>query len=46
LYPYEVDWLVSDRLGLPAYDGLDRPLTPVEPYLRSEADRLRGRTSA
>jgi NADH dehydrogenase len=42
LYPYEVDWLVSDRLGLPAYTGLGRPLTPLEPYLVEEAQRLTG----
>jgi uncharacterized protein YbjT (DUF2867 family) len=35
LYAYEVDWLLSDRLGLPPYAALDRPLTPVEPYLES-----------
>lgn len=42
LYAYEVDWLVSDRLGLPPYEGLDRPLRSAEPYLRAEAERLRG----
>ncbi len=42
LYAYEVEWLLADLLGLPPYAGLDRPLTPVEPYLRSEANRLRG----
>ena len=33
LYPYEVEWLTSDMLGLPAYRGLDTPLHPVGPYL-------------
>lgn len=33
LYPYEVEWLMSDRLGLPAYEGLDGPLSRVGPYL-------------
>ncbi|MGA8543290.1 MAG: NAD(P)H-binding protein [Thermoplasmata archaeon] len=37
LYAYEVEWLLSDRLGLPPYEGLDRPLAPVEPFLSSEA---------
>jgi uncharacterized protein YbjT (DUF2867 family) len=41
LYAYEVEWLLSDRLGLPPYDGLDRPLTPVEPFLEAEAQRWR-----
>jgi len=40
LYAYEVDWLVSDMLGLPPYDGLDPPLAPIEPFLASEAARL------
>ena len=39
LYPYEVEWLVSDRLGLPPYEGLDRPLRHVERYLAAEAGR-------
>lgn len=39
LYPYEVEWLTSDLLGLPPYEGLGRPLTPVGPYLRAEAAR-------
>jgi uncharacterized protein YbjT (DUF2867 family) len=42
LYPYEVEWLLSDRLGLPAYTGLDRPLQRVETYLHEEARRIRG----
>ena len=33
LYPYEVEWLMSDMLGLPAYGGLDPPLRKVGPYL-------------
>jgi uncharacterized protein YbjT (DUF2867 family) len=41
LYAYEVEWLLSDRLGTPAYDGLDPPLAPVAPFLDSEAARYR-----
>ncbi len=45
LYPYEVDWLVSDMLGLPPYEGLDRPLRRVSPHLEglaaSQAKRIR-----
>jgi uncharacterized protein YbjT (DUF2867 family) len=41
LYPYEVELLLSDRLGLPAYEGLDRPLTPVAGYLAEEGARIR-----
>ncbi|MFZ1023554.1 MAG: NAD-dependent epimerase/dehydratase family protein [Thermoplasmata archaeon] len=40
LYAYEVEWLLSDRLGLPAYGRLDRPLTRVEPFLDREAENL------
>jgi len=43
LYAYEVEWLLSDRLGLPAYEGLDRPLASIEPFLDREAARLSGR---
>ncbi len=43
LYPYEVEWLTSDLLGLPPFGGLDRPMQPVEPYLDAVAARLRGR---
>jgi uncharacterized protein YbjT (DUF2867 family) len=39
LYAYEVEWLVSDRLGLPPYAGLDPPLASVEPFLATEARR-------
>lgn len=47
LYAYEVDWLVSDRLGPPPYDGLDRPLRSCEPYLRAQAEAIRaGRRAA
>ncbi|MCI4323928.1 MAG: NAD(P)H-binding protein [Thermoplasmata archaeon] len=46
LYPYEVDWLVSDRLGVPAYEGLDRPLESVEPYLQAQAHAKSGRGHA
>ncbi|MGI0053472.1 MAG: hypothetical protein ACRECR_04335, partial [Thermoplasmata archaeon] len=42
LYPYEVEWLTSDLLGVPAFGGLDRPLTRVEPYVREVAARLHG----
>ena len=42
LYAYEVEWLMSDLLGLPAYRGLGRPLERVEPFLRSEVARRRG----
>ncbi|MGP8110452.1 MAG: SDR family oxidoreductase [Thermoplasmata archaeon] len=42
LYAYEVKWLLSDLLGLPAYEGLDPPLEPVGPFLRREAARVRG----
>lgn len=41
LYAYEVEWLLSDRLGLAPYSGLDQPLEPVEPFLASEAARYR-----
>jgi uncharacterized protein YbjT (DUF2867 family) len=41
LYAYEVDWLVSDRLGLAAYTGLPTPLEPIGPFLRNEAARWR-----
>ena len=34
LYPYEVEWLMSDLLGLPSYGGLDRPLVKVGSYLQ------------
>ncbi len=43
LYAYEVEWLLSDRLGPPAYEGLAQPLAAVEPFLHEEAARLRGR---
>jgi len=42
LYAYEVEWLLSDMLGLPPYEGLETPLAPVEPFLTEEAHRLRG----
>ncbi|HXW66458.1 MAG TPA: NAD(P)H-binding protein [Thermoplasmata archaeon] len=42
LYAYEVEWLLSDLLGVPAYSGLDRPLETVAPFLESEAARYRG----
>ncbi len=40
IYAYEVEWLLSDRLGPPPYLGLDRPLQSVEPFLDEEARRL------
>jgi NADH dehydrogenase len=40
LYEYEVEWLLSDMLAPPAYEGLDRPLERVEPYLAAQARRL------
>ena len=43
LYAYEVEWLLSDRLGLPAYTGLDRAAEPIGPFLDQEAARLLGR---
>lgn len=33
LYRYEVEWLLSDRLGLPPYAGLDRPMVRVGSFL-------------
>jgi uncharacterized protein YbjT (DUF2867 family) len=45
IYAYEVEWLLADRLGLPPYEGLDRPLARVEPFLEAEAARLRGSVS-
>jgi NADH dehydrogenase len=33
LYPYEVEWLVSDLLGLPPYAGLPGGLEKLETYL-------------
>jgi uncharacterized protein YbjT (DUF2867 family) len=39
IYAYEVEWLLSDRLAPPAYEGLESPLAPVEPFLSSEAER-------
>ena len=40
LYAYEVEWLLSDMLGLPPYEGLDTPLEPVQPFVTAEAHRL------
>jgi NADH dehydrogenase len=45
LYAYEVEWLLSDLLGPPAFTGLASPMTRVEPYLREEARRLRRRAT-
>ncbi|HTT25798.1 MAG TPA: hypothetical protein VMH90_02390, partial [Thermoplasmata archaeon] len=33
LYAYEVEWLLADLLGLPAYDGLPGGLETLEAYL-------------
>lgn len=41
LYEYEVEWLLADLLGLEPYSGLGVPLSAVEPFLDSEAARLR-----
>ncbi|HEY1198214.1 MAG TPA: NAD(P)H-binding protein [Thermoplasmata archaeon] len=41
LYVYEVEWLLSDMLGLPPYEGLEESLLPLEPFLAEEAARLR-----
>jgi len=46
LYAYEVEWLVSDMLGLPPYEGLSEPLRPVDGFLVEEAARLTGSRSA
>jgi len=46
LYAYEVEWLLADLLGLPPYEGLDSPLEPLEPFLSSEALRLRRSSAA
>ena len=37
LYAYEVEWLLSDMLGLPPYEGLNTPLLRIEPFLLEEA---------
>jgi len=42
LYVYEVEWLLSDMLGLPPYEGLGGPLQPVRPFIAEEVARLRG----
>ncbi|HTP54779.1 MAG TPA: NAD(P)H-binding protein [Thermoplasmata archaeon] len=46
LYRYEVEWLLSDMLGAPAYQGHDTPLDSIEPFLDREAERYgaRGRS--
>jgi hypothetical protein len=43
LYAYEVEWLLSDMLGVGPYRGWERPLTSVEPFLEEEGRRLRPR---
>lgn len=42
IYAYEVEWLLSDRLGLPPYAGLEPPLRPVEPFLQEQVAKLQG----
>jgi uncharacterized protein YbjT (DUF2867 family) len=42
LYPYEVEWLMSDRLGLEPGEVIDRPLERVEGFLELESVRLQG----
>ncbi|MGP8072976.1 MAG: NAD-dependent epimerase/dehydratase family protein [Thermoplasmata archaeon] len=46
LYAYEVEWLVSDLLGLEPYVGLGQPLEPVEGFLQTEAAPFRRRPGA
>jgi uncharacterized protein YbjT (DUF2867 family) len=41
LYAYEVDWLVSDLLGLAPYPGLSPPLEEVSGFVRAQAQILR-----
>jgi uncharacterized protein YbjT (DUF2867 family) len=45
LYEYEVEWLVSDQLGLAPYEGLGTPLTEVDEFLRSEGRGRRPRAA-
>jgi uncharacterized protein YbjT (DUF2867 family) len=45
LYAYEVEWLLSDLLGVPPSVGLESPLTPAPPFLEQEARRRSGRTT-
>ncbi len=46
IYAYEVEWLLSDRLGLAPYEGLSPGLADVRPFLTTEAARLRGDSAA
>jgi uncharacterized protein YbjT (DUF2867 family) len=46
LYAYEVEWLLSDSLGVAPYASAGTSLRSVEPYLRDEARRLTGRRAA
>ena len=41
LYAYEVEWLLSDMLGLAPYENRPDSLEPVETFLECEARRLR-----
>jgi uncharacterized protein YbjT (DUF2867 family) len=41
LYAYEVEWLLSDMLGVAPYVGLDTPLEPVMPFVTRIAGRYR-----
>jgi uncharacterized protein YbjT (DUF2867 family) len=42
LYAYEVEWLLSDLLGVPSYSPIDPPLAEVGPFLEAESARLTG----
>lgn len=42
IYAYEVEWLLSDRLGLPPYPVPGPALRPVGEYLVAEAQRIGG----
>ncbi len=44
IYEYEVEWLLSDRLGPPPYEGLPRPLVRVAPFLDETAAQLQFRS--
>ncbi len=42
LYAYEVEWLLSDMLGLPPYPELGRPFRSLETFVEAEVARLHG----
>ena len=46
LYAYEVEWLLSDRLGLARYPEMDPPMRRVRPFLADEAERLVRRSAS